>query len=74
MTTRLLIERDLETGLLAMSLGVGWTASLVAQMMARGEIAAPGLLSPAQDIPYGRFLTELAHRGIHIEEEMERLG
>ena len=74
LTTRLLIERDLASGLLAMSLGVGWTASLVAQMMARGEIATPGLLSPVQDIPYGRFMTELANRGIHIEEEMEWLG
>ena len=74
LTTRLLIERDLASGLLAMSLGVGWTASLVAQMMARGEIAAPGLRSPVQDIPYGRFMAELANRGIQIKEEMEWLG
>ncbi len=74
LTTRQLIERDLASGVLAMSLGVGWTASLVAQMMARGEIAAPGLLSPVQDIPYGRFMIELAKRGIQIKEEMEWLG
>ena len=74
LTTRLLIERDLESGLLAMSLGVGWTASLVAQMIARGEIASPGLLSPVQDIPYGRFMDELARRGIHLKEEIEWLG
>ena len=74
LTTRLLIERDLESGLLAMSLGVGWTASLVAQMMARGEIATPGLLSPVQDIPHERFMAELAARGIHIEEAIEWLG
>jgi len=74
LTTRLLIERDLESGLLAMSLGVGWTASLVAQMIARGEIASPGLLSPVQDIPYGRFMEELAKRGIQVKEEIEWLG
>ena len=74
LTTRLVIARDLASGLLGMSLGVGWTASLVAQMIARGEIAAPGLLSPVQDIPYGRFMEELAKRGIQVKEEIEWLG
>ena len=57
-----------------MSLGVGWTASIVAQMIARGEIATPGLLSPLQDIPYERFMHELTQRGIRVEEEIEWLG
>jgi lysine 6-dehydrogenase len=74
LTTRLLIARDLASGLLAMSLGVGWTASLVAQMIARGEISAPGLLSPLKDIPCGRFMAELEHRGIRVKEEFEWLG
>jgi lysine 6-dehydrogenase len=74
LTTRLLIARDLTSGLLGMSLGVGWTASLVAQMIARGEIATPGLLSPVQDIPYDRFMAELANRGINVKEEIEWLG
>lgn len=74
LTSRLLIERDLESGLLAMSLGVGWTASIVAQMIARGEISTPGLLSPVKDIPYARFIAELANRGIHVKEEIEWLG
>ncbi len=74
LTTRLLIARDLTSGLLGMSLGVGWTASLVAQMIARGEIATPGLLSPVQDIPYGRFMAELANRGINVKEDIEWLG
>lgn len=70
LTTRLIIERDLESGLLAMSLGVGWTASLVAQMIARGEIATPGLLSPVQDIPYERFMREWKQRGVQVEENL----
>lgn len=37
-TCDLLIERDLKTGLLAISLGVGYAASIVAQMIGRGEI------------------------------------
>ena len=74
LTTRLLIERDLESGLMAMNIGVGWTASLVAQMLARGEISTPGLLSPVRDIPYRRFMNELAARGIRVDEERRWLG
>jgi lysine 6-dehydrogenase len=74
LTNRLVIARDLASGLLGMSLGVGWTASLVAQMIARGEIASPGLLSPVQDIPYARFMEELARRGIQVKEDIAWLG
>jgi saccharopine dehydrogenase-like NADP-dependent oxidoreductase len=73
-TTRLLIARDPASGLLGMSLGVGWTASIVAQMIARGEIAAPGILSPLKDIPGARFMAELERRGIRVEEECAWLG
>jgi len=74
LTTRLLIARDLTSGLLAMSLGVGWTASIVAQMIARGEITSAGLRSPVQDIPYAPFMHELMQRGINVTEEIEWLG
>ena len=70
LTTRLLIARDLESGLLAMNIGVGSTASVVAQMIARGEITAPGLRSPLRDVPYRRFMDEMGARGIRIEEEL----
>jgi len=46
MTTRMIIERDLETGLMAMSKGVGFPASIVAQMIAADEITAKGVLTP----------------------------
>jgi len=71
LTSRLLMERDLETGLLAMSRAVGFTASIAAQMIAAGEITGPGVLAPAVDIPGGRFLEELADRGIDVVEEIE---
>lgn len=67
-TSRILIERDLENGLMAMSKGVGCTASIVAQMIARGDIAEKGVLSPARHIPVQSFLRHLMERGISIEE------
>lgn len=67
LVSHLLIERDLDTGMLAMSKGVGFPASIVAQMMARGEIVAKGVLSPVSDIPYGEFMAALDQRGIQIE-------
>ena len=45
-TSDLIIERDLKSGLFGMSLGVGYPASIVAQMLARREITEPGLLNP----------------------------
>ncbi|NOY99152.1 MAG: hypothetical protein GXP40_08120, partial [Chloroflexi bacterium] len=44
-------RRDLETGLLAMQRTVGYTASIGAQMVLRGDITKRGLLSPTRDIP-----------------------
>jgi saccharopine dehydrogenase-like NADP-dependent oxidoreductase len=69
LVSRLLIERDLETGLMAMSKGVGFTASIVAQMIAGGEIAEKGILAPAMHIPYQPFIDRLSERGIVVEEE-----
>jgi len=69
LTMNLLIERDLDSGLFAMNRGVGFPASIVAQMLAKGEITGKGLLSPAVDIPAKRFMAELSARGITIEIE-----
>jgi saccharopine dehydrogenase-like NADP-dependent oxidoreductase len=73
LTSRLLIERDLETGLMAMSKGVGYTASIVAQMIAGGEITEKGILAPAMHIPYQPFMERMSERGIVVEEEQEIL-
>lgn len=69
MVSRLLIERDLETGLMAMARGVSCPASITAQMIASGEIAGKGILSPMKHIPYPAFIDALAARGIIVEEE-----
>jgi len=66
----LLIERDLETGLMAMNISVSGPASIVAQMLGRGEITTKGLLSPAVDVPYEPFMKELERRGIVIKEKV----
>ena len=63
-----LIERDLTTGLMGMSLGVSYPACIVAEMIAKGEINKKGILSPVRDIPVDLFLKELKSRGIKIEE------
>ncbi len=73
LTMTMLIERDLESGLFAMNKGVGYPASIVAQMLAKGEITTPGLLSPTVDIPAKKFLNELAARGIHVDSEEQVL-
>ncbi len=69
--TALVIERDLKSGLYGMSLGVGFPASIVAQMIAGGEIDQKGVLNPALHVPYAPFMAALAQRGIVVTEEME---
>jgi len=69
--TSLVIERDLKSGLYGMSLGVGFPASIVAQMIASGEITTKGVLNPALHVPYAPFMAALAQRGIVVTEEGE---
>ncbi|WP_164215822.1 saccharopine dehydrogenase C-terminal domain-containing protein [Virgibacillus sp. YIM 98842] len=64
----LIDERDLESGLFAMNRTVGYTASIVAQMLADGTIEKKGVLSPTIDIPYQKFIEEVSERGIKINE------
>ncbi|WP_457554193.1 saccharopine dehydrogenase family protein [Desulfobacula sp.] len=72
-TSSMLIERDLKTGITAMSKGVAYTACIVAKMIARGEIKEKGVLSPITHIPVTPFMERLKKRGIVINEKMEEL-
>jgi lysine 6-dehydrogenase len=63
-----LIERDLNTGLMGMALGVSYPACIVAEMIATGAITEKGVLSPIHHIPSGPFMSQLQARGIVIEE------
>ena len=62
-------RRDLGTGLLAMQRTVGYTASIGAQMVLRGDVSKRGLLSPTRDIPVKKFVEELQKRNIIITRE-----
>ena len=64
-------RRDLETGLFAMNRTVGFTASIGAQMILKGEIVTPGVLSPVKDVPPEAFLRELERRGIKTANRIE---
>jgi len=68
-TSSMLIERDLETGIMAMSKGVGYTAAIVARMLAKGIIKEKGVLSPLNHVPAEIFMSQLKKRGIKIQEE-----
>ncbi|SFA83595.1 Saccharopine dehydrogenase, NADP-dependent [Lentibacillus halodurans] len=67
-------KRDLKTGLFAMNRTVGYTASIVAQMIANKTITEKGLLSPTIDIPYRMFIDEIGKRGITIHESKRQLN
>ncbi len=73
-TSSLLIERDLETGIMAMSKGVAYTACIVAKMIVNGEIKEKGVLSPITHIPVILFMERLKKRGIIITGKMEELA
>ncbi|SFB21356.1 Saccharopine dehydrogenase, NADP-dependent [Cohnella sp. OV330] len=70
-TYDLIDYRDTKTGLFAMNRTVGFTASIVAQMIARGDIRGSGLLRTAKDVPYLSFIDELQKRGIVIQEHIQ---
>jgi saccharopine dehydrogenase-like NADP-dependent oxidoreductase len=73
LTCSLMIERDLITGLMAMSMGVAYPACIVAEMIVNGEIDKKGVLSPAIDVPPDLFMGELNRRGIKVEETVEQI-
>ena len=62
--------RDLETGFFAMNRTVGFTASIAAQMILKGQITGNGVRSPVKDVDAGQFLKELAQRGVVVTERI----
>jgi saccharopine dehydrogenase-like NADP-dependent oxidoreductase len=73
LTCSLLIERDLMTGLMAMSMGVAYPACIAAEMIVTGAITPKGILSPATDMPCDVFMDQLKKRGIHVNETIEQI-
>jgi saccharopine dehydrogenase-like NADP-dependent oxidoreductase len=72
LTCSLLIERDVMTGLMAMSMGVAYPACIAAEMIVEGEITPKGVLSPATDVPCDLFMERLNQRGIKVHENIEQ--
>ena len=64
-----IIDRfDERTGLSAMMRTTAFPASIIAQMMARGETTQRGALPQELVIPPDKFVAALAARNIHISE------
>src|SRR5204862_4920154 len=59
---------DEATGLSAMMRTTAFPASIVAQMMARGQTTAKGALPQERCIPPELFMQELTRRGIRVQE------
>ncbi len=72
-TSSMLIERDLTTGITAMSKGVGYTAAIVARMLATGMIREKGMLSPLKHVPAKPFFEQLKSRGIQIDNKIKTI-
>ena len=72
LTCSLMIERDLMTGLMAMSMGVVYPACIAAEMIVKGDITRKGVLSPATDLPCDLFIDQLKKRDIKINETIEQ--
>jgi saccharopine dehydrogenase-like NADP-dependent oxidoreductase len=71
LTSSLMVDRDLSTGLMAMSMGVAYPACIAAEMIVKGDITRKGVLSPVTDVPCDVFMDQLNKRGIKINEKIE---
>jgi lysine 6-dehydrogenase len=58
---------DRRAGLTSMMRTTGFPAAIVALMLGRGRIAAKGVLPGEKAVPSGRFLAELAARGLRVQ-------
>lgn len=67
----LIDHRDLSTGLMAMNRTVGFTASIGAQMIVRGDIERRGVLSPTRDVDSDTLFGELRKCGMCISRSEE---
>jgi lysine 6-dehydrogenase len=66
LTFEMIDQYDERNGLTAMTRTTGFPCSIVAQMIARGEITKVGVMPPEVSVPHEKFFVELAKRGIRI--------
>ena len=67
-TFRLLDYYDQQHGISAMMRTTGYSLSITGQMQVDGRVAAKGVHTPDEAIPFREYVTELGKRGIRIEE------
>jgi lysine 6-dehydrogenase len=65
---RLIDRYDAERGISAMMRTTGYSLSITGQMQADGRVTAKGVHTPDEAIPFQPYVSELAKRGIRIEE------
>lgn len=64
-----IIDRfDKENGITAMMRMTGYPASIIAQMILRGDVDTRGVVPGERAVPFEIFREELKHRDIHLEE------
>ncbi len=66
-SVRIIDRNDVRTRLSAMMRMTGFPAAIIAQMLARGDIAAPGARPQELIVPAERMLDELKRRGVQVE-------
>ena len=62
---------DEQTGLSAMMRTTAFPASIIAQMMAKGEVLMRGATPQEKAVDAGKFVAELARRNINIQESWQ---
>ena len=67
-TFRLLDYYDAKHGISAMMRTTGYSLSITGQMQVDGRVTAKGVHTPDEAVPFRDYVTELAKRGIKIEE------
>ncbi len=67
-------KTDRKTKLTSMMRTTAWPASIVLQMMVRGEIGKRGDVLQERDVPAERFLEEMAARGLAIAYQVQGSG
>ncbi|MGH7720187.1 MAG: saccharopine dehydrogenase family protein [Gemmatimonadaceae bacterium] len=59
---------DEARGISAMMRTTGFSLSITGQMQARGEVTPPGVWTPDECVPAGRYVEELRRRGVGVVE------
>jgi lysine 6-dehydrogenase len=67
-TFRLIDHYDAQHGISAMMRTTGYSLSITGQMQVDGRVTAKGVHTPDEAVPFDAYVSELAKRGVRIEE------